>query len=46
MMPTNVTADVTFGDMIPDTDTPAQLLNQYLPGKISNAGNEEKGKNS
>ena len=32
MMPTNVTANVTFGDLIPGTDVIATLDDQYLPG--------------
>ena len=34
MMPTNVTANVTFGDSDPDTGEQFTLLDQYLPGII------------
>lgn len=32
MMPTNVTANVTFGDLVPGTDDIATLDDQYMPG--------------
>lgn len=35
MMPTNVTANVTFGDFQDEEKTiPYQLLDQYLPGRF------------
>jgi len=39
MMPTNVTANVTFGEWNPVTNSTAVLNDQYLPGKVFNTLN-------